>query len=88
MLLSSQPSQTGTGYPKCCQPVGLALDAAATLVLSDDCLDILGAGAASFVLAGISVESVRFEVATLEVDQSFEAHYKSGARSVLEANTI
>ena len=79
----SQQSQAGTGYSKCSQTFRLALHAAATLLLSDNCLNVVGTVAGCFVLASIFVEAVRLEVAALEVDQAFEAHFDLDTELVL-----
>ena len=74
---SSQQSQTWTGHPQRCQADCLTLDAAAALVLSNDCLNVLGTGATCLVFTSISIEAVGFEVAALELDQALEAHDES-----------
>jgi hypothetical protein len=74
---SSERPQTVTSDPESSQTDGLALDAAAVFVLSDDCLDVVRAGAACLVFAGGSVKAVRLIVAALEKDQAFEAHCDS-----------
>jgi hypothetical protein len=72
---SSQYAQAWVRYPKCGEANGFAFDAATSFVLSDDCLDVVGTAAAGVVLAAISIDSVGFKVAALEVHQAFEAHF-------------
>lgn len=88
VCLLSQKSQAWTGHSKCCQAHRLAFDAAATLVLVDNCLDILRTVAGSFVFASTFVEPVGLEVAALEMDQAFEAHCESAPRISLDFDSV
>lgn len=73
LILSKQP-QTWACHTKRSQADRFALDAASMLVLSDDCLDIVGAVPSRLLLAGVPVEAIGFEVAAFELYQSFKAH--------------
>lgn len=71
----SKQSQTWTGHTKRGQADCFALDAAAMLLLSDDCLNVFRAcPSCLLLLARVPIEAVGFEMAAFELHQSFEAH--------------